>query len=136
MEWNRADHHVKVDIYLTPHFLIHLTCKFREAYCDMKIQEKGLKGKAAENRKDAMNSRGFNAFRLMGLGSKDGKDASSSSDANKEILLDFLGHKIRLFKDESGNGIVKEEDVPFVRGATLRFDGCGGSVSWSDIKVT
>ena len=133
MARNRADYHVKVDIHLTPHVLIQLIYQFREAYCDMKIQEKGLKGKAAENRKDAMNSRGFNAFRLMGLGSK---DASSSSDAGKEVLLDFLGHKIRIYKDESGNGTVKEEDIPFVRGATLRFDGCGGSVSWSEIKVT
>jgi lupus La protein len=99
----------------------------------MKIKEKGLKGKAAENRKEAMNNRGFNAFRLMGLGTK---GASSSTDAEKEVLLDFLGHQIRIHKDESGNGTVKEEDVPFVRGATLRFDGCGGSLSWPEIKVT
>jgi lupus La protein len=101
----------------------------KEAYCDKKIEEKGLKGKAAENRKDAMNNRGFNAFRLMG------QEKDSSSSAAQEVYLDFLGHKVRIYKDEKGNGTIKDEDVPFVRGATLRFDGCGGAVSWSDIKV-
>src|ERR1700756_5674355 len=93
----------------------------------MKIEEKGLKGKAAETRKEAMNNRGFNAFRLMG------QDKDSSVD--QEIYFDFLGHKVRIYKDENGYGTIKDEDVPFVRGATLRFDGCGGAVSWSDIKV-
>ncbi|KAF8628179.1 hypothetical protein AX15_004060 [Amanita polypyramis BW_CC] len=101
----------------------------KEAYCNIKIKEKGLKGKAAETRKEAISSRGFNAFRLMGR--DQGKGVSGSE---KEVFLDFLGHNVRIYRDGSGTGTVKEEEVPFVCGATLRFDGCGGDVSWSDIK--
>lgn len=129
MERCGTAHHVQV--CRTPQFEISclfskLVVIYREAYCDMKIEEKGLKGKAAETRKEAMNNRGFNAFRLMG------RDDSS---AKQEVYLDFLGHKVRIHKDEKGNGTIEDEDVPFVRGATLRFDGCGGALSWSDIKV-
>ena len=93
----------------------------------MKVREKGLKGRAAETRKEAIGSRGFNAFRLM--------QDKGTSGGEKEVFLDFLGHKVPIYKDDNGIGTIKEEDVPFVRGATLRFDGCDGTVSWTDIKV-
>ncbi|KAF8636079.1 hypothetical protein AX17_003786 [Amanita inopinata Kibby_2008] len=107
----------------------------KEAYCNMKIKEKGLKGKAAETRKEIMNNRGFNAFRMVqGKGSSSSSSSFNSKGSEKEVYLDFLGHKIRIYKDESGNGTIKEEDVPLVRGATLRFDGGGETITWADIK--
>jgi len=94
----------------------------------MKIKEKGLSGKAAIHRRDLIaNSRGFNAF-------KQG-ETDKSSDAPKEVYLDFLGNKLLIKPDEEGNGTVADEDIPFVRGVTLKFDGCGGDVKWSEIKV-
>jgi lupus La protein len=49
--------------------------------------------------------------------------------------LEFMGTKLLIHQNEEGHGFVKEEDVPFVKGATLKFDGCGGEVVWSEIKV-
>lgn len=92
----------------------------------MKVKEKGLTGKAAVNRKEAMNRRGFNAFREM---------EKKGADPKKEVYLEFMGTKIRIHEDENGTGTVKEEEVPFVKGATLKFEGCGGDVSWLEIKV-
>lgn len=104
----------------------------------MKIKEKGLTGKAANARKDIMSrSRGFDAFREMAR-AKDGSSKSSGSkpaEPKKDVFLDFMGTKILIDEDEEGNGTVKAEDVPFVKGATLKFDGCGGDVQWSEIKV-
>jgi lupus La protein len=97
----------------------------------MKIKEKGLTGKAAKNRRELMTRpRGFNAFLEL---NKD--DKKKSDDAPKEVFLDFMGTNLLIHKDNEGNGTVKTEDVPFVKGATLRFDGCGGDVSWAEIKV-
>jgi len=92
----------------------------------MKIKEKGLKGKAADNRKQ-MLGRKFNAFRDMAK-TQDGK-------GEPEVYLEFMGTKLLIHKDKSGHGFVKKEDVPFVKGATLRFDGCGGSVTFSELKL-
>lgn len=115
------------------HYLTNV--HFREEYCEMKIKEKGLTGKAAKNRRELMTRpRGFNAFVEMtkGQGSDDKK---KSDDSPKEVFLDFMGTNLLINKDSEGNGFVKAEDVPFVKGATLKFDGCGGDVSWSEIKV-
>ncbi|KAF8882863.1 hypothetical protein BD779DRAFT_1663261 [Infundibulicybe gibba] len=107
----------------------------KEAYCDMKIKEKGLSGKAANNRRDAMkhNGKGFNAFREMAR-AKAGSAKGGKSEPKQDIFLEFLGSKILIQQDEDGNGSVKEEDVPYVPGATLKFVGCGGDVVWSEIK--
>ncbi|KAF9461375.1 hypothetical protein BDZ94DRAFT_818214 [Collybia nuda] len=107
----------------------------KEAYCDMKIKEKGLTGKAANNRKEHMRSRGFDAFREMARAKDGGSKASGkSSEPKKDVFLDFMGTKLLISEDEEGNGTVKAEEVPFVKGATLKFDGCGGDVQWSEIK--
>lgn len=82
-------------------------------------------------------SRGFDAFREMAR-SKDGSSrpsGSKSTEPKKDVFLDFMGTKILINEDDEGNGSVKAEDVPFVKGATLKFDGCGGDVQWSEIKV-
>lgn len=46
-----------------------------------------------------------------------------------------MGTKLKIHTDESGAGSVNEEEVPFVKGATLKFEGCDGDVKWSEIKV-
>ena len=98
----------------------------------MKIREKGLTGKSAAARKDSIARRGFNAFREMAKA----KDPSSSSTKPEkpEIRLEFMGSKI-LVQVEDGNGSVNKEDVPFVQGATLKFEGDVGDVSFNQIKV-
>lgn len=100
----------------------------KDAYCEMKIKEKGLTGKSANNRRNliANNTRGFNAFREMAKGKQD--------KAPKEVFLEFMGTKLLITKDKGGNGTVDEKDIPFVKGATLKFDGCGGDVKWPEIK--
>jgi len=107
----------------------------REAYCDMKIREKGLTGKAADLRKDNISSRkGFNAFREMENGPK--SKSNGKSKEKPEVFLEFMGEKIRVYDDnEDGAGYVKTEDVPFVRGATLKFTGCGGDANFTQMKA-
>ena len=105
---------------------------YREAYCNMKIKEKGLTGKAAELRKEKINRKGFNAFREM---ENDSKGKSNGKAKEKpEVFLEFMGTKIRVY-DDDGAGYVKEEDVPFVKGATLQFTGCGGDANFTEMKV-
>lgn len=98
----------------------------------MKIQEKGLTGKSAAARKESFVRRGFNAFREMAKA----KDPSSSSNKTDkpDIKLEFMGSKIPV-QIEDGNGRVNKEDVPFVQGATLKFEGDVGDVSFNQIKV-
>lgn len=104
----------------------------REAYCEMKIKEKGLTGKSAALRKEYIARRGFNAFREM----EKAKNPSSSSAKSKkpDIKLEFMGSKIPV-QVEDGVGSVDKEDVPFVQGATLKFEGDVGDVSFNQIKV-
>jgi len=111
---------------------LHLVSPPREAYCEMKIQEKGLSGKSAAARKDSIARRGFNAFREM----ERAKNPSSPSTKTEkpDIKLEFMGSKITV-QVEDGNGSVNKEDVPFVQGATLRFEGDVGDVSFNQIKV-
>jgi len=110
----------------------HLAYLLREAYCEMKIQEKGLTGKSAAARKDSIARRGFNAFREM---AKAKDPPSSSTKAEKpDIKLEFMGSKIPVQVEDS-NGRVNKEDVPFVQGATLKFEGDVGDVSFNQIKV-
>ncbi|KAI0742983.1 hypothetical protein C8Q80DRAFT_1273557 [Daedaleopsis nitida] len=106
----------------------------KEAYCDMKIKEKGLTGKAADLRRQSMagtGRKGFNAFAEMAEKEKKGKGREDKP--KPEVFLEFLGSKI-LVHDEDG-GSVKPEDVPNVQGASLRFEGVGEDVSFDEIKV-
>lgn len=95
----------------------------------MKIKEKGLTGKAAvQRRENILNRKGFNAFR-------DAKPGQSAQPKEKpEIWLEFMGSKIRVY-EEDGVGIIKREDVVHVKGATMRFTGCGGDVNFASIKA-
>ena len=100
----------------------------------MKIKEKGLTGKSAALRKQniAGSGRGFNAFREMSQAGKS-KDKDGKDKPKAEVWLEFLGSKIRVH-DEDG-GTIKPEDVPFVKGASLKFEGVEGDVSFDEIKV-
>ena len=103
----------------------------REDYCEMKIKEKGLTGKAAVHRKEVISKgRGFDAFREMKSGTSE-----SAPKQHQEAILEYIGNRITIRRDSDGNGTVEASDVPFVKGATLRFDGCKGDCTWSDIKV-
>ena len=105
----------------------------------MKIKEKGLTGKAADLRRQniAGNGRkGFNAFREMAekeKGAKKGKGKDDDKPA-PEVYLEFLGSRILVHEDDGGS--VKPEDVPVVKGASLRFDGAAGDVSFEEVKVS
>lgn len=102
----------------------------KEAYCEMKIKEKGLTGKSAAVRKETIARRGFNAFREM----EKAKNTSSPAKTEKpDIKLEFMGSKIPV-QVEDGVGSVKKEDVPFIQGATLKFEGDVGDVSFNQIK--
>jgi lupus La protein len=104
----------------------------KEAYVEMKIKEKGLKGRAATVKRDHITRKGFNAFREMRMaaGGRGGK--KEAEKAESEIFVAFLGKKIRV--SEENGGSVAPEDVPCVHGSALRFTGCSGEVSYDDIK--
>jgi hypothetical protein len=104
----------------------------REDYCEMKIKEKGLTGKSANHRRDMISAKKFDAFKEM---AKAKASPQKEGEEKKDVFLEFLGHKILITQDEEGNGIIDDNDIPFVKGVTLKFDGCGGDVAWAEIKV-
>jgi lupus La protein len=86
----------------------------KEAYVEMKIKEKGLKGKAAIVKRDLITRKGFDAFREMAEG-KDPKSGKKGAEKAKlEIFVEFLGAKLRVLDEDGGS--VAAEDVPRVRG--------------------
>ncbi|KAF7974611.1 hypothetical protein HWV62_11578 [Athelia sp. TMB] len=106
----------------------------KEAYCEMKIKEKGLTGKSAAIRRDSLvrpSGRGFNAFQEMNKEKNKGKEGAADKP-KPEIWLEFMGTKLRVLEEDGGS--VQAEDVPYVKGATLKFTGCGGNASFKDLK--
>jgi hypothetical protein len=96
------------------------------------MKEKGIKGKAGSNNKEYTgNRREFNAFREMAKAK--GKSTASGEQAKPEIWLEFMGTKIRVHDEEGGT--IKDEEVPHIKGAALKFEGCGGELHFNDIKV-
>ena len=104
----------------------------------MKIKEKGLTGKAADLRRQSMGGagrKGFNAFREMAgqKGDKGKKKANPKDDGKRQVVLEFLGQKIPVSEEDGGS--IKQEDLKFVQGASLKFEGVEGDVSFDEIKV-
>lgn len=100
----------------------------------MKIKEKGLTGKSANHRREVLSSKKFDAFREMAKAKSSPKTAGGAEE-KKDVFLEFLGHKILITQNDEGQGVIDEKDIPFVKGVTLKFDGCGGDVTWGEIKV-
>lgn len=101
----------------------------------MKIKEKGLTGRAAQARRESLmgaSKKAFNAFREL---DKTNKKATAEEKKKPEVYLEFMGARVRVHEDEEGKGVVKQEDLPLVRGACLRFEGVDGEVTFDDIKV-
>lgn len=102
----------------------------KEAYCEMKIKEKGLTGAAAQINRTG-SRKGFNAFN-MDKNSKN-KTAKPSKEEKPEIYLEFMGTRLKV-KEEDG-GSVDESEIPYVKGASLKFTGCDGDVRFAEVKV-
>lgn len=105
----------------------------------MKIKEKGLSGKAARMRKQTYSAgKGFNAFREMeeakNREKKEKVKAAKGEEKAPELFVEFMGSKIRVQEDGDG-GNVKDEDVPVVKGAALKFEGAGEGTSFDEVKV-
>ena len=98
----------------------------------MKIKEKGLKGKAAQYRKDRESGnglrKGFNAFRTFDHG-KEKKDAKPKP----EVILDFMGSKLTVIDEDGGR--VDEASIPYVKNSALKVTGIEGELSFDDVKV-
>ena len=62
-----------------------------------------------------------------------GKKKQSNDQPKRQIVLEFLGQKIPVSEDDGGS--INENDLKFVKGATLKFDGVEGDVSFDEIKV-
>ena len=104
----------------------------------MKIKEKGLTGKAADLRRQSMagtGRKGFNAFKEMAAqkGDKGKKKTGSKDTPKRQVVLEFLGQKLPVYEENDGS--IKEEDFTFVKGASLKFEGVEGDVSFDEIKV-
>ncbi|KAG7441259.1 uncharacterized protein BT62DRAFT_956111 [Guyanagaster necrorhizus] len=104
----------------------------KEDYCQMKVKEKGLTGKAAQFRKDLITRRKFDAFKNM-RNEKNTNDIAKEVE-KKDIYLEYLGAKLLVTPDSKGVGTVKEEEIPFVKGATLKFEGDFDNVSFNAVK--
>ncbi|KAI3605516.1 hypothetical protein WG66_005921 [Moniliophthora roreri] len=52
----------------------------------------------------------------------------------KDIYMEHLGKKFFITRDNHGNETLKEEDMPFVMGSTLKFEGFGDNLAWNDTK--
>lgn len=98
----------------------------KEAYCEMKMKEKGLTKTAAKG--NVPFRKGFNAFHQ-----KEDKKSPKNEVEKPEIYLDILGKKLKVNQEDGGS--VEGGEVPFVKGATLKFTGCGGDVRFGEVKV-
>ncbi|EIN05110.1 hypothetical protein PUNSTDRAFT_55034 [Punctularia strigosozonata HHB-11173 SS5] len=107
----------------------------KEAYCEMKIKEKGLTGKAAEIRKDMLSTpsrKGFNAFREMAK-EKGGKGGEEKAKPKPSVSIEFMGQKIPV-DEKDGEGHADEDMFETVKGASLKFEGCGGECDYNEVK--
>lgn len=98
----------------------------------MKVKEKGLKGKAAQYRRDREGGnglrKGFNAFRMQ-----DGSKGKKEPAPKPEVILDFMGSKLTVIDEDGGR--VDEASVPYVKNSALKVTGIEGDLSFDDVKV-
>jgi lupus La protein len=112
----------------------------KQAYCDMKIKEKGLTGAKATKRRSAIagesssSAKTFNAFREMREKRDKKPDGAKGEGKDREIYLEFMGKKIRVYEEEDG-ATIKEDEWETVPNATLKFEGCNGDCLYSEVKV-
>ncbi|KAL5520353.1 hypothetical protein ACEPAG_9577 [Sanghuangporus baumii] len=108
----------------------------KEAYCDMKIKEKGLTGKAAQWRRAHENSipaKSFNAFRPNDK-RKDKKDSKDDKKPSKpEVFLEFMGKKLKVLDEDGGK--IDEAEIPYVKNSALKLTGIEGNLTFDDVKV-
>ncbi|TRM55135.1 hypothetical protein BD626DRAFT_610607, partial [Schizophyllum amplum] len=107
----------------------------KQAYCDMKIKEKGIDPSKAYN---------FNAFNKDG-GNRDRrpkeKDANAMDEdavVGRDIYLEFMSQRLAIKRDAAGEGCVDAAQLEYgdkQRGSTLKFSGVGGDMGpWSAVK--
>lgn len=94
----------------------------------MKIKEKGLTGKAIKRDNFNGGHRTFDAFREMK------KVDAKSKPAEKEVILEFMGTRLRIQGSSATEAHVDENEVPRINHTTLRFTGCGGECPFDDVK--
>lgn len=107
----------------------------REAYCLMKMAEKGIKGNVEDLRKSAnLPSSGktkhkFNAFKES---AKSSNDADKSAKEPKPLEFTYAGENIKMNAD----GSVDDENVKFPKNSVLLVSGVGeGSRAFGELKV-
>ena len=65
-----------------------------------------------------------------------GSKAKAKEVEKTEVYLQFMGSKILLHEGEDGEGFCLDEDVPYVKGATLKFESWDGEVGYRGLKVS
>ena len=137
--WNGSELVIMSKSAFKPFYLFtvlkHVYFFSREAYCEMKIKEKGLSGRAAKAHRERSaqgptNSKGFNAFRDMAKHKKE-----TEKEKKPEIYLEFMGKKLRV--NEKDGGSVEDDEIPYVKGSALRFKGdlANESIRFENFKV-
>lgn len=104
----------------------------KEAYCEMKIKEKGLTGPAAQINRTGTR-KGFNAFNMDENDQYKHRLARRSRKEEPEIYLEFMGTRLKV--NEQDGGSVDETEIPYVKGASLKFTGCDGDLKFGEVKV-
>ena len=102
----------------------------------MKIKEKGLKGRAAQYRRNrelgVVTHRGFNAFAEAKKDKK--KDNKDKKEPEKqEVFLEFMGKKLKVLDEDDGK--VDEAEIPYVKDSSLKLKGLDGTLTFDQIKV-
>ncbi|EJD04821.1 uncharacterized protein FOMMEDRAFT_120041 [Fomitiporia mediterranea MF3/22] len=107
----------------------------KDAYCDMKVKEKGLKGKAAEWRRSNetnIPARNFNAFRQDKRGDKK-RDGKGEKAQKPEVFLDFMGKKLKVIDEDGGR--VEESEIPYVKNSAFKLTGIEGNLTFDEVKA-
>lgn len=61
------------------------------------------------------------------------KDGALPNEEKPDIYLEFMGTRLKV--NEENGGSVDESEIPYVKGASLKFTGCDGDVRFAEVKV-